>query len=261
MDDLSLSGTGVSTRVPPPFSSQPHMTDQQRAIVHDDISRTMRAVVRFVTSSYDAGSAAGRWAIHESRQDVEIDLEEASEVEVLDAILLAELRRKIWARPEPRRDVVYTDGHAKGKPMACVAPRDAVARVIPVKRSRPSSSGEGATRDWRISFQQCLAKIPKQCETALLDSASHAFTLVELANRLQDAVSTAARIKGGLKKVTHRRAEADAQVRVLRAQETEIARKLDALVRGDAYRAGRILLARVITSRPDREREIFGDLT
>jgi hypothetical protein len=257
MQTLSLSGIPVSTPPLPTLQSNIHMNAEPRVTVRSDVARVVRAIARFVGSEYEPGSAAGRWAIHETRRDAEeIDLEEASSVQVLDAIYNAEIRRRVYAPPAPRNDVKYADG----KPMHCTAPREMVAHVVRVRPTRPSSGGDSGVRAWRMTFAWYLGKIPKVCETALLETALAASKRVEIQNKLQQARSDVERLRGNGRTVSRLRREAEAAVRALVADEQAKQAEIDTNIQGAAYRFGIRELARVIAQSPEAERAIFGEL-
>ena len=62
-----LSGRAVSPGPRP--VAQSHTINEQRATVRGEFARVIRAVNRYVSTEYEPGSAAGRWAINETRLD------------------------------------------------------------------------------------------------------------------------------------------------------------------------------------------------
>jgi hypothetical protein len=239
------------------------MTD--RVTVRVETSRVVRAVIRFFNTQYEPGSATGRLSIHESRVSArggheadDIDIEDASATEILDAICRAELRRKVYAPPPKRLDVVHEAGECKGQPLRCVAPRRMVAHVVNVKSTRQAAGGASGMRLWRLEFAKCLGKIPRECQDALRQAVEVAGQRIELGNRLQAARSDVERLRGSSKKKAAKlRADAGARLRALEEMDRDSSRALQELVRGAPHRYGLSRLERIITASADVEEAIF----
>ncbi len=264
--NLVLSGIAVCPRPLPAAQSRTtiDMTDE-RATVRVETSRVVRAVIRFHNSQYEPGSATGRLSIHESRVSAtgsheadDVDLEDASFTEILDAICRANLRRAVYALPAKRADVVHDAGVDKGKPLRCVAPRRMVAQVVSVRPTRHPGGGTGGVRLWRLEFAKCLGKIPRSCQDALKNAVEIAGDRIELGNRLQAARSEVERLRSSSKKKAAKLlAEASERLRSLEARDRESSRILDELVRGAAHRYGLRRLEQIISSSAELEDAIF----
>lgn len=264
--NLSLLGIAVS---PPLPVAQSHtttidMTDE-RVTVRVETSRVVRAVIRFFNTQFESRSTTGQLSIHESRVSArggheadDLDLEDASATEILDAIYRAGVRRAVYAPPARRLDVVHEDGVHKGQPLRCVAPRRMVAHVVNVKPTRHAGGGTSGVRLWRLEFVKCLGKIPRQCQAALKLAVEIAGKRIELGNQLQAARSDVERLRGSSKKKAAKlRADAANRLYALEAHDRESSRILDELVRSAAHRYGLRRLERIITASAEVERAIF----
>lgn len=263
------SGSGVFPGNLPAAQSNENMHGEERSSARADV---LRVVARYRSTEYDVGSVAGKWAIHETRLGVEIDIEEASVQEVVDAIVLAELRRRIYAKPAQRRDVTPTpdvrhldDAEPLFCPwprivLRCVAPRPDVTPVVRVRPSRPSSGGDSGIRAWRGTVGWCLKPLPPVCVDALFRGADTAAERVPVRNHLQTARSIYERASSGGRKARRLAAVAAEEVHRLEIEDRRLCQELDQIVAGDAHRAGLIGLEREIYRFPDRPAVVFGGL-
>lgn len=261
MEHAELLGTRVSTPSSHPTSSAFTMT-KPRVSVRADVARAVWAVSHFVETTCDNGSAMGRMAIDPTRvgkDESEIDLETASAVQILEAICLAELRRKIWTKPE--KPVVMptprTTSEPEGKkPLRCVAPTSLVTHVVKVKRARTYPTAIGGTRDWRTDFGFAWRVLGRDERSKLTEAAEAARDLVHYTNRHACETSILQRMgrRDPLRK------EQASKVRFLGDKMRESRVTLEAAVRSDAYRVGILRLAKTIESKSDLERSIYGGM-
>lgn len=272
MHDFILSGIVVSPRPLPvaPAQHDENMTEQ-RATVRVETSRVVRAVVRFVNSEYEPGSATGRLSIHESRtsrrhetgDDVDIETIVATCEDVLmDAIVRAVRRRELikaaYAPPSRRMDVLHLEGEDKGKPLPCVAPRALVARIVHGKPTRQSNGEIRGVRQWRLEMVTIMGKLPRESQTALVKAVEIAGERLGLSNHLAAARSDVERLRGSSKrKAAALREIAARRLHDLEARDRESSQALDALVRGDWHRYGLRRLEEIISGSPEIENAIF----
>lgn len=252
-----LSGIRVSSRTPPVAQSE--MTSEWRASTRTNV---LRVVARYYASSYDVGSAAGKWAIHDTRADPpEIDIEEASVQQLLDAIALADLRRKVNAKPA--RPVVMPSSESPfglNEPLRHVIPASLAARVVRSKPTRSTQSSDSGTRGWRVTVGWCFKPLPGCCVDALRDATAASFERVPVRNRLEAARSNLERARGGGRRARRMREYFETRVRELAQEDSVLSATVDQIVTGPAHRAGLIRLEREIFRFPDRPAEVFGVL-
>lgn len=256
------SGSSVSPGVPPVAQFNDNMNGEERASARADV---LRVVHRYRSTEYELGSGAGKWAIHETRVGVEIDLEEASVVEVLEAIALAELRRAVYAKPAPRTDVKPTprsDGIelAEDVPLRGVAPRPLTAQIVRVRPHRATSGGDSGVRAWRGTVGWCWKPLPEACKVALFEGADVAAARVPIRNNLQEARSVYERMNSGGRKARRIAATVGEAIHRLEAEDGALYERLDGVVTGVAHQLGLERLEREIYRYPDRPQVVFGGL-
>jgi hypothetical protein len=250
----------LSTPAEAAQSDTDNVMGEQRTVVR---SAVVRMVARYVALRQRGRirSAAGQIAIDESRTGrlriTDADLDGLTDVQTLDLIALASLRRAIYAAPEKRTDVRYASGNL----MRSVAPLRVIAQIV---RSRPARHSASSPEDselnlWLTTVASKLHHIPRENALAILEAETRRFRLVEIRNELQAARSAVQRFRSGGKNAKNLRRLADERVAEIRSREAFESDRLTRLVRTRLYKDGLELLWRVCTETPEIEAYCFGE--
>ena len=220
--------------------------------------RAERMVARYLRLTFEMRSAAGRMVVDETRKlgkcRVEIDLEEATRAEVLDAIWTSSIRRAVYATV--KAPIVF--GSKTNEPIRRVVPaRDAV-QVIRSKAKRSGPTPLYDVRDWHADVYGQLQALQEDERSALLEVAAIRDELVILVNHLAAARSESGRLKHGGRNARNLRRHADLRVSELRSRETMLSDRRNHLIRGRAYRDGLENLVAGCTRTPEKEAYYFG---
>jgi hypothetical protein len=253
-----LSEMAPSSVLPLPHSDISMQPEDTRADLGRRVlrKRAEKMVAQYVRLEFSMRSAAGRMVIDETRlfrrQRVEIDLEIATMVEVLDAIHSASIRRAVFT--PPAAPIVRNE---KGAELRRVMSAKDVAQIVRLKSMHghhPEPTGD--VREWCATVAQKLARLPKDERYALLEIPKIREHLVINGNQLCAARSESGRLKRGAR---YLRRNAEARVAELRSREAMLGERRDRLIRSRAYRIGLDHLVLVCTETADIEAYCFGE--
>jgi hypothetical protein len=218
--------------------------------------RVERMIDAYVRLEFSMRSAAGRMVVDETRllkkRRVDVDLDTASETEVLDAIYRASIRRAVFAPPSAP---VYTN--RDGTPMRRVVPARDVANIIRSRSSHGASGCGDDVRNWRGTVAQKLSQLTREQQSAVLEVAKLRLELRLVSNQLAAARSSVGRLKRGGRDARALRARAEARVLELRTREVAIADRKKTVARSGAHRTAIDRLVVICTKTPEIEAYCF----
>lgn len=220
--------------------------------------RVVQMVARYVRLEYSIRSSAGRMAIDESRltrkRGVEIDLETASEVEILDAINTASIRRAVY---KPASVRIFKN--VKGQRLHNVIAAREVAPIVRGKSKHGGSQHGDDAREWRATVGQKLARIVAAESDALITAEKIRLELRVMRNQLAAARSEVGRLRGARREARNLKRHAEDRAAELKSRESLFGDWLKSLVRTSAYRDGIDHLLAVCTESAEVEAYCFGD--
>jgi hypothetical protein len=253
--DFAIVAVGAqSARQLPPVTPAHTMNWTPTATRADVI----RMVARYVKLQFSVRSTSGELVIDEGRlsrkRKADINVEQASVPEILDAIHTAEIRRAVYATPD-----VPVHRTAGGVAMRRVAPRRDVASIVQSRPTRSASPDALDARNWRATVGSKLAQIAAAERDALVTAAEIRIDLMKTRNQLEAARSAYGRLRGGGRQSREMRHGVERRIAELRSAETAESARLKHLVRSAEYRHGIDHLLTICTKSRDIEAYCFGE--
>jgi uncharacterized small protein (DUF1192 family) len=224
----------------------------------------LRMVAKYVERQFSLPSAAGRMAIDESRvtrrKVGNIDLEDLSLAEALDAIKTATIRRAVYAAPSMPRP-----RGRDGQPINRVIGIREVAAIVKPRSKMGGGRPQVSVRDWCGTIAQ---KVKEAGAGDLVTVAKIRQERGEKKNQLSAAERVKRRMKNGptpsgkhdRERHFERLRACEERIAELRAEILRLSAEISDITRTQAYRDAPDALLVVCTETAEIEAYIFGEL-